>query len=726
MRLVDDYAEDLSPAQLTDAALRLMSEYAIRLRERDQLHTLMDSWLGAYMLVDTAQSAAPPSRSRYYSPRAASIVDTSRRVLSQNPLRYRVSLLHGKAQAPESEIRASFSQLENVLHGVQYDIDRQLNSRGESDARSQVAFHGLVRGGWAYRMQLTADSKTKTSTGSPLDYQQYDPRLCLPRADKRGIESVVYFTMTTLAQLETAYPEYIAPTLKQINAMRLQRTQQYSQPTYALDYMYLPLLMLEWSSRDEAGTLVDLAGLPEEILQALHIDKGQATPQRFFWAQRPFLTGIDRSLIQYGNVNALPATAGTTQLLERAMSRSSPAGMQEWTSSGEKIIHGSGLISANGSPLSTMGNPQAVALADPVLRGAGRAIYSSVTHLFSDLNDTVVLLKDSIVHEVRGTWVLRTPNGGAVSVEIGTGKLNYLTNRSDLSKVDPHLQAPDMMQLAQIISQDISDATIDLRFILASESAAGGSVRARMEQAALLALVEYKDGVQDWAVNLGESFMAQYRKAGNAFGKWQLSGKQPGTMAKFFVVDVDDKLQDMLKGEGANAQPPIIEAAVKAAMPIDLMARINMAKSAIDPSNPVMGLAMALDTILEIDDVDSVYQEILQDMGDRNPTIMLFRIAEQFKKAGAPEVAQMILDDQFRSAFGNAMAAQQGRTATPTGGSPGILPENLPPEQSSGGATEPVNRGFAGRPGAGGTQLQLQQVALDLAQRDQQQRRFEG
>lgn len=732
MQLIDDYPSGALPAlYLVEAADRLLWEYSSRCQQRSGVHTMMDAWLGTYMLVDKRQDGAPSARSRYFTARAASIVDTSRRVLAQNPLRYRVSQMTRKADVPAADTRAGFQLFENVLHGVQYDIDRQLTSRGEMDARSQVAFHSLLRGAWAYRYQLTAAAKNITSTHAPQDYRQYDPRLVLPLGNVGGVDSAIYYTMTTLTQLRAQYPQEIEPSMARLRAFR--RPSRSSTPgvgTQDWAFMYQPLLMLEWSSTTEAATMVDLSGLPDDVCTALGIDKKRITPERFFWVQQPYKHGFGRSLIQYGNVNALPITSGSTQMIERQRQMlagpASVAGQMpgaERTSNGNFAIHNvSVLVGANGQPL-TGSNNEAYTLTDPILSGAGRAIFSNVTHLLSDYNDGVSLLKDSVVQGVRGTWIVRTPNGQAMEFHPGTGEVNFMSTRDDAQKLPSPSNASDSLQLLQLINQEISDGSIDLRFILASADMAPGITRARMEQAALLALVDYKAGLQHWGVSLAETFEAQYRVAGNSVKDWKLTGKQPGSMSKYFVVDMDGKLAEILK---ESDQPPTIEANVKAAMPIDLMARINMAKSAIDPNNPVMGLAMALDTIMEIDDIDSVYDEILNDMGERNPTIMLFRIAEQFKKNGAPEVAQMILDDQYRSAFTNAMQAQQGQTATPTGGSPGILPENLPPEMSSGGATEQVNRGGSGAPGGEGIQLALENARQQnqLNQRALQRQRF--
>lgn len=697
MRLIDSGHSGATPAVLTTAAARLFSEYTNRIQRRQYLHTLMDSWLSWYMLVDSKQDMAPPARQRYYSARPASIIDTGRRVLSQNTLRYRVSALHHKSADLEDNGRKAFSALENVLHGVQYDIDRQLSARGEMRPRAQTAFHVLLRGAWAFRMQLTSAVRDSTYTKSPIDYRQLDPRLVLPSATLGGQESLIYFTLTNLATLVERYPTEVTPLVDQ-----LKKHFTVSGKITDWTWLYQPLLMLEWSSVEESATLVDLAGLPEVVHKERGITLEEFTEGRYFWVQAPYLHGLGRPMIQYGNANGLPVTSGATQAVSLAMKQANIGTTRQYDSTGATITHGPEIYLPNGGVYrGSSVNPTAMALTDPTLAMAGRSIIATVSHLFSDYNDSIAMLKGAIHQEVDGTWVLRTQNGLPVAVDIGTGKLNTLSARDDLQKVNAHVQAPDLLGLSQLISQDISDGSLDLRFILAAEQANGGVVRARMEQAALLAITDYEQAVEDWGVAVAESFMTQYARSAGSLKDWQLAGRSPGKSTRYFVVDLDTEVKDLLT---AGAQPPMVEAKVKSAMPIDLMARINMAKAAIDPNNPVMGLAMALDIIMEIDDVDSVFEEIMNDVGARNPTIMLMRIAEQFKANGAPEVAQMILDDQFRTAFANSVSSQQGRTATPSGASPSILPSTLQPEIASGGGTEP---GAALRNQVNAQQLQL-------------------
>jgi len=198
--------------------------------------------------------------------------------------------------------------------------------------------------------------------------------------------------------------------------------------------------------------------------------------------------------------------------------------------------------------------------------------------------------------------------------------------------------------------------------------------------------------VQNWATSVADSFITQFRKARKGtFKAWQVTGRTPSAMTNFFVVDIDDEISEFIHN---GTEPPVIEAAVKPAMPIDMMAKINMAKAAIDPSNPLMGLAMALDIILELDDSEAAYDMILEDIANRNPTLQLVNIANAMAQNNAPEVAQMILTDAFRQAFamqtggGNGLPGTPQQTATPSGASAGIQPGTAPPELTSGGGTE--------------------------------------
>src|SRR5574343_203165 len=137
---------DLSkPDRLKYAAKQLQAEADLRGQVQRTRLQLQDAWLLTYLLVDLSQSGQdiPKTRERYYSPRPANIVDTAKRVLARNPLKYHATARHMMADASEGGTRDQVRMLENVLHGLQYDADRQLAMRGELSARQQTAFHSL-------------------------------------------------------------------------------------------------------------------------------------------------------------------------------------------------------------------------------------------------------------------------------------------------------------------------------------------------------------------------------------------------------------------------------------------------------------------------------------------------------------------------------------------------------------------------------------------------------
>lgn len=677
---------DLSkPDRLKYAAKQLQAEADLRAQVQRTRLQLQDAWLLTYLLVDLSQSGQdiPKTRERYYSPRPANIVDTAKRVLARNPLKYHATARHMMADAGEGGTRDQVRMLENVLHGLQYDADRQLAMRGELSARQQTAFHSLVRGAWAYKLHLSTEAKT--GTGSPSYYEQYDPRTCFPVWDKQGLESVIVHNVTTLGQVLYSYEKELRPYVDL--AVQIQR--HYKGRGQEIDYSFLhvPLDLYEWSSREEQGLLLDLSGLPDDLGGRMQTNDWEA--RRFAWLQEPYRHGFGRCLVQYGNVNGVPVG-----LVDKAAAESyvASATLQLPVHQGGSLTTGAlpippVLYLANGSRYTPMAG-----WVDPAGALAGRAIYANIAHLFPELNKLLATLKQAIVQEVRGTWTLTTRNGQLFNVEVGNGTVNPLQLGEALTKVNANIQAPDAYQLLQWMSQEISDGTIDLRFILASESEATGHLRARLEQAALIATEDYKDGLQQWGVSVAESFMSQYRASRKgAFKDWTLVGREGQQQSRFFVVDVDGEVDELLR---AGSEPPVIEATVKVAMPVDMVARINMAKVAIDPSNPIMSLAMALDLIMEFDDPQAAEDMILQDIGNRNPSIVLMRIANAFAENGAPELAQMILQDNFRSAFANQTQNTAGASVTgASGAARGIQSGTQPPEIGSGGATEQPSAG---------------------------------
>lgn len=670
----------------TEAAIRLSDEFDLRLAVQQQRLFIQDAWLLMYLLVDKYQDAGPPGREKYYSPRAANVVDTARRVISRNPIKYHVIGRHMAADA--GEFRDQLRTFENVLHGMQYDIDRQLEARGEMNARQQASFHGLVRGAWAFKMHLS--EKAKTSTGSPIHYVQYDPRLVMPNFDLSGQESAIAYNITTLASLLGPYEAQIKPIvehLRQFNTFRGIGGRQND-----LSFMYTPLRVMEFSSREEQGYLLDLGGL-QASLSGVGLRLIEDQERRYVWLDKPYEHGFGRALIQYGNVNGMPAGLASQQAA--AMFKDSPFLKMPLHSGGDTT---SGFASNTWSAMGNLNQtaspqiPTAGAI-DPGSALAGRSIYANVAHLMPELNRTFSLIKQAVVQQVRGTWTFRSRDGQMITANLGDGSINPMRLEEQLERVQDNIQAQDALAIAQLVSQEISEGTVDLRFILAAESDSGAPLRARLEQAALVGLDDYRVGAQQWARSVAETFIAQYRASKGKFKDWSVTGRSSAEGSTYFIIDIDDEVSELLTN---GKEPPVIEASVKVAMPVDMTARLNMAKIAIDPNNPVMSLAMALDLIMEFDDPQAAEAMILQDVGNRSPRIQLIRIAQAFIDNGAPEIAQQILADAgFQDAFAQDVQSRPGgagtpvNTTTPSGAAPGIPSNVSPPEQTSGGGTEP-------------------------------------
>lgn len=667
MKAVESIGGRDKPAAMAHA---LYEEFELRKQLQNNRMWNQDLWFLIYNLVDLTQDQKPASHSKYYTSRPAAIVDTGRRVLSRNPIRYQVvaDLLN-----QSREDREPVRRVENILHGVLYDIDRQMLRRGEMNSRSTVAFHALVRGQWAYKMHLT--TAAKTSTGSPIHYRQYDPRMILPGFDLVDMESGIAFDFTTLAQLMGAYSSELETILTAARRREVNQSQDMS-------FMYVPLLLLEWSSREEHAVLVDLAGLPEELTRHIDIDF-KNSDRRWLWLERPMQHGFGRSLIQVGNINGVPAGLASQEAADLysrfSVQNMVPVDRGTGTVRGERLSSPT-IYGPNNQVLSSAQNR----MIDSSAAMAGRSIFATVAHLFPEYNDALSMFKDAVRNEVRGTWVFRSRDGKLIQLEVGTGKINALNLQESLEKMNPHISTPDVNTLLAYVNQDISDGSLDLRFLLAADFEGSGFLRARMEQGAVTPLADYKDGIEQWAVSVGESFLNQYRRAQGKFSNWKIHGRQPGMRTQFFVIDIDDQVKEALTSE----EPPVIEAKVKVQLPIDMAARINTAKSAVDPNNPVMGLITAIELIMEMDDADGVWDEILEDLGNRNPTIQLAQIAAAFERAGQPEMAQMIMQDDFRKSFNNA--TQQGQTTTPSGAAAGTSANAAPPELT--GLTEPAQQ----------------------------------
>jgi len=467
--------------ELYNAARTLRAEYDLRVKIQEQRLLLEDSWLMLYLLVDRGQDGQPDSRQKHYSSRVSSIVDTGRRVLTRNPIRYHIASQHFQSQSrPERE---PYRKLENVLHGVLYDIDRQLLARGEMRSRSQAAFHSLVRGAWAYKLHLT--SKARTSTGSPLFYTQLDPRTVLPQPGPMGIDSAIAWSTVTLNGLMQQYPEQFRPVAEQMRRA-VQNSRAFG-TTEDFAFLHAPILLLEWSSIEEHGVLVDLATLPSQYARVLGLDRPDRQDGRYFWVEQPYRHGFGRSLIQAGFVNGVPVS-------------NSYLGPSQYLGPGGKLPLATGGATTEGVATPRIQLPSGEVYAgtqaaiDPLGGFAGRAIFATIAHMIPDYNNLIAVLKDAVVKEVRGTWTFKSRDGKMVTLNLGDGKINPLQLSEQLERVPMQIQTPDALALAQLVSQEIADGSLDLRFILAAEQDASGYQRARMEQAAMIGIDDYREG----------------------------------------------------------------------------------------------------------------------------------------------------------------------------------------------------------------------------------------
>ncbi|MGK2853802.1 MAG: hypothetical protein ACSLE3_06795, partial [Microbacteriaceae bacterium] len=293
------------------AGQTLSQELNLRRQVQDLRLKMQDVWMLLYLMVDLTQDAAPNGRQRHYTSRIPSVVDTARRVLAQNPLKFHV--VNQFFPNDPTEERQALRRLENVYHGLLYDIDRKQRKQGKGPARRQAAFHALVRGAWAYKLHLTTQSGSPT--GSPVFYHQLDPRQVLPVFGYAGEESAISWDVVSFNQLYYRYQDVLQPVMDKVFA-RARKTSKYgAQQDYS--WMHAPIEMIEWSSGSESAVMIDLCQLPSELTQDLGLDPNWPNRDRWVWLQKPFDPGFGAPMIQYGNVNGVDAGLPTREAAMR-------------------------------------------------------------------------------------------------------------------------------------------------------------------------------------------------------------------------------------------------------------------------------------------------------------------------------------------------------------------------------------------------------------------------
>jgi len=149
-----------------------------------------------YMLVDEHQLAKPKGVVRFTSNEPRTLLDLGVSIMSRNPFKPRIPMTY----VDGDERRDDVGLLEFGIKGCFRDLDRQMNHRGLPSARKIAAWQLLLRG-WAASRFIVRNEK------HPLDYEPWDMRFVYPAYDRRGLQSVIYESVTTWGDILESFPE---------------------------------------------------------------------------------------------------------------------------------------------------------------------------------------------------------------------------------------------------------------------------------------------------------------------------------------------------------------------------------------------------------------------------------------------------------------------------------------------------------------------------------------
>jgi len=140
----------------------------------------------------------------------------------------------------------------------------------------------------------------------------------------------------------------------------------------------------------------------------------------------------------------------------------------------------------------------------------------------------------------------------------------------------------------------------------------------------------------------------------------------------------------------------------KMALPEDMLIKAQTARIMLDPRQPIMSVVTVLDTILHVDDPEGEVKRMFADIADRDPVIILERVADALEEDGQPHIAARIRTQEFQKAFMQEVQFRQFMAAA-TGESviPGPSAETGSPSATGGPGFPRPGQGQAAQPSGG-------------------------
>lgn len=644
------------------------------------LHDRMDYGMIMYLLLDPVQQLKPVGMRRFVSNDPRTAIDSAVNILTRNTPFWRIDMPYDMHQSE----RAKVGKIERALSGIVDDLDSMFLERGEMNFWTQAAFFALARGAVWAKLQVTEDA-IRIGRSSPLLGEFYDPRWVYPNFDGIGLESIVVEKQCTLNDLLVQYPNRMMAELgaKSIDMRQLDP----NAPAVKLEY---------WSNNRETGSGIygvlgyysTAKGLGvgfDPITDAAGTGGGSGGS---CWLVQPIYHGYRPEALPIVGVpvNGIPLKS--------------------------KPVYGSNILAAMNQRARNLGLVMPSWHDQNSWRAEwGRGLLTSVEELMPQYNEMVATALQHFTIGTYGTWVFKTQSGELPEFEDGINGKVPLRIGEDAQRFEPAPINADAYRILDILREEKQRGTLNgILQAQGSNQANSGIVLQQSINTALNNLNPFGTGLTNFG-SVGASHLLEQLKLIRT-GPLHLVSRG----SKSFFRITFDPHTDL---EDRKYKP---EPIFRPSVPEDILLKAQVARLLLDPRMPIMSVVTVLDKIFQLDDPEGETNRMLEDIANRDPILLLDRVAGILEEAGEQEMADRIRQKEFQAQYQekaamlnlqaqmqqlmammqgtDPMAQSAGRTDAGVGGYQ-QTPEGTGLAGSS-GAADATGGGSAVRPGQGG------------------------
>ncbi len=624
------------------------------------LHMRMDYWYSMYLLLDPIQQMKPLGVRRFISNEPHTAVDSAISILTRNDSFWRIEQMEDPTM--QREERRTVGKIERTLQGLMLATDENFTRRGEPKLWKRVAQEALLRG-WIWgKFHIT--NAALPYRPEPLIAEIYDARTVYPHFDQWGLEYVVIESNSSLGELATTYPD-IWPEYLDMSKF---------DPAS-------PAVKIEYWSNDRMGR-PGITGVMAIIQASQDRQTTLTTLGSFYDNPLSDAIGTARWIIEPYRHGYTPEQLPVVGVPVNGLGMKSKPFIHPLLAS--RLEERADLLAIQTQTWSGPGTWQA---------DSGRSILASVEDQVPQYNEIVATIFHHFSLSAFGTHVFTTPTGEIPDVEFGIEAKIALRPEEKYQRVEMAPINSDAFRLMQILQQEKERGTLS-SVLQAATSLQGintGVLFQQVANAALNSLEPYHDGMETFGQLVGTSILAQLQVAAPALQPFILNGRTRSH--SYFSMEFDPK--NDLDLHRKYKPIPVF----KPALPDDLAIRIQAARLALDPRNPILSLRYVLENLIQVDDVQGEIDSRWEDLVNSDPIIALEQLADAAERAGEPQIAERLRQNEFRSKFAEEI---QFRQLTGGAGPTGMGDQNaslvMPPE--AGGGSPSTARTGAGNEGA--------------------------